>query len=75
VVLHNLIGLKPLGDEAQEDFQQAHLELNRVYEQLGDRGKAREVAQQLLDRWNGADADVVLLAETQALVKRLSAGR
>jgi hypothetical protein len=59
----------------QEGFQQAHLQLARIHESLGERVQARAIAQRLLDRWKDADPGLPLLVETRVPVERLDSSR
>jgi tetratricopeptide (TPR) repeat protein len=55
-----------LGNEAQEEWFEAHLALGRIYEQIGRGADARRLYERLIATWKDGDADVVLLKTVRA---------
>jgi tetratricopeptide (TPR) repeat protein/predicted Ser/Thr protein kinase len=56
---------KVLGNEAQQDWILAHYHLGKLCEQVGDRVKAIEAYEALLDIWKEADADLVAASDAR----------
>jgi tetratricopeptide (TPR) repeat protein len=66
-----LIALRPLGVEAQEDWVRAHVRLGEVYERLGKPDSARASYEQLIALWKDGDADLLALKEARDRRARL----
>jgi tetratricopeptide (TPR) repeat protein len=61
------------GTEAQQGWQQAHVELGRLYERLGRPRDAFRIYTALADRWKDGDADVTLLIVARGRLEQLGA--
>ena len=61
----------PAAGDSHVDWVLAHKNLAQLYEQSGDREKARAMYQRFLEIWAGADAGLPAVVEAQAALKRL----
>jgi tetratricopeptide (TPR) repeat protein len=66
-----LLRVRPLGIEAQEQWFQTHVDLARLYERRGELGKARALYNSLLEMWKEADRDLPLLREARQRLAKL----
>jgi len=60
--------------EGHVDWAVAHERLGRLYEQAGEKGKARETYGKLLELWKSADEDLEPLRRAREALRRLSSG-
>ena len=63
------------GWDTQTEWALAPLEVARIAEALGDLATARAALQTLLDRWQGADPDLRILADARSSLLRLQRGQ
>jgi tetratricopeptide (TPR) repeat protein len=68
-----LVSRLEIVDEAQEYWIRAHYELGKIYERVGEAGKAEEYYQRFLDIWKAADEDLIDLQGARRRLARLSA--
>jgi tetratricopeptide (TPR) repeat protein len=66
-----LIGLRPLGSEAQEFWFRAHLRLAEIRRRQGDLDAARDLYQEVLTIWQDADEDLPAAQEARAGLQAL----
>jgi eukaryotic-like serine/threonine-protein kinase len=71
--LADLIARHSLGNEAQEAWLRAHLQLGALHERHGRPGDARAVYEALLAIWTDADPDLPAAREARERLQRLSA--
>ncbi len=67
-----LLERRPFGNEAQDVWFGAHVDLGQLYERLGRTDDARRLYTSLLDRWKGGDRDIVLRKAAQDRLARLA---
>jgi len=69
-----LIARRSLGNEGQEQWLRAHVQLGAVYERLGRADAARQTYDRLVAMWKDGDADLTALKEARARLEKLNTG-
>jgi len=60
-IYEQIVARPQLGSEAQEHWVAAHVALGEIYERLGRHDEGRKLYTSLLEHWQGADPDLVLV--------------
>ena len=66
-----LAGIHYLGNEAQEQWILAHYQLGRLFQEAGDKDKARQYYEKFLTIWKDGDADMPAIKDAKAQLIRL----
>jgi tetratricopeptide (TPR) repeat protein len=66
-----LSGMQQLGKETQEYWILAHYQLGRIFQEAGDRDKARQYYEKFRTIWKDGDADMLAIKDAKAQLIRL----